>query len=50
MTVVLKPKGKGNWASVTMRIDGRHVTPLSMRVGQLLTIGGVVFRVCKVLP
>ncbi len=48
--LVLVPQGRGNWAAVTMRIDGRHVTPLSVRVGQLLTLGAVVFRVCQVLP
>ena len=30
--LVLVPQGRGNWAAVTMRIDGRHVTPLSVRV------------------
>jgi hypothetical protein len=50
LIVILKPKGKGNWAPLTMQIDGRHVTPLSVRVGQLLPIGGIVFRVCEVRP
>lgn len=50
MTVILKPSGRGNWATVTMQIDGRHVTPLSVRVGQLLNLGGIVFRVCQVRP
>lgn len=50
MTVILKPSGRGNWAPVTMQIDGRHVTPLSVRVSQLVPIGGIVFRVCQVLP
>lgn len=48
--MILKPSGRGNWAPVTMQIDGRHVTPLSVRVGQLLTLGGIVFRVCEVRP
>ena len=30
--MILKPSGRGNWATVTMQIDGRHVTPLSVRV------------------
>lgn len=48
--MILKPKGKGNWATVTVQIDGRHVTPLSVRVGQLMPIGGIVFRICEVRP
>ena len=48
--MILKPSGRGNWAAVTMAIEGRHVTPLSVRVGQLVTLGSVVFRVCRVLP
>lgn len=48
--LILKPKGRGNWAAVTVAIEGARVTPLSIAVGQLLTLGGVVWRICRVLP
>lgn len=47
--LVLKPNGRGNWSTTTVRIDGR-LGMLDVRVGQLLTLGGVTFRVCQVLP
>lgn len=50
MTLIIKPKGRGKWSITTVQIDGRHVTPLSVRVGQLLPLGGIVFRVCGVMP
>jgi hypothetical protein len=48
MTLTLKPQGRGNWAALTITIKGRHIAPLNVAVGALLTIGGIVFRVCKV--
>lgn len=48
--LILKPKGRGNWASVTVAIEGARITPLSIAVGQLITLGGVVWRICRVLP
>ena len=48
--LILKPKGRGNWASVTLHVDGARVTPLSIVAGQLLTLGGIVWRICKVSP
>ena len=50
MTLVLKPRGKGNWRSITMRIDGDRVSPLLIRVGHLLPLGGAVWRICEVRP
>ena len=47
--LVLKPKGSGNWTATTLRIDGR-LGPLDIRVGSVIELGGIVFRVCKVLP
>lgn len=48
--IILKPRGKGNWASVTVAIEGARITPLSIAVGDLFTLGGVVWRICRVLP
>jgi hypothetical protein len=47
MTLILKPRGRGNWAALTVTIKGKHIAPLNVAVGALLTIGGIVFRVCK---
>lgn len=46
--LTLKPKGRGNWKSSTLRIEGAHQLPLLVVVGQTITIGGVVFRICGV--
>ena len=48
--VVLKPKGRGNWKTSTMHIEGAHQLPMLVAVGQTITIGGVVFRICEVRP
>lgn len=50
MTLILRPSGRGNWAPVTMAIDGSRATPLLVRAGQKITLGDVVFRIVKVLP
>jgi len=46
--VVLKPVGRGNWSPVRMVIEGRHVTPLLVRPGDRMVLGGVLLRVCEV--
>ena len=48
--LTLKPKGRGNWRISTMHIEGAHQLPLLVAVGQLITIGGVVCRICGVKP
>jgi hypothetical protein len=48
--LILKPKGRGNWRPSTMHIEGAHQLPLLVAVGQTITIGGVVFRICGVKP
>ena len=48
MTLVLKLKGRGNWTSVVMALDGVRVSPLLIRAGQTFTLGGVVWRICEV--
>lgn len=48
--LILKPKGRGNWRALRVTIDGVHLSPLLVRVGQLVPLGGVVFRVCEVRP
>jgi len=52
MTLLLRPLGRGNWAVTTVSVEAsRHAPlPLEVHAGQLLTIAGRVFRVCRVLP
>ena len=46
--VTLQPVGRGNWTPVTLTVEGRHAAPLTVRVGDRLVLGGVMFRVCGV--
>lgn len=46
--LVCKPKGRGNWRSIVVAIEGDRAAPLLVKVGDTFTIGGVVFRICKV--
>jgi hypothetical protein len=50
VTLILRPPGRGNWAAITMAITGQRASPMLVRVGQLLTLGGVTFRIAQVLP
>ncbi len=50
MTVILKPAGRGKWHEVTMQIVGARAAPLLVRPGATFTLGGVVWRVCRVEP
>ena len=48
--LVLVPQGRGNWAPITVAIEGRHAIPLAFRVGDLFILADRVFRISKVLP
>lgn len=48
MTLVLKPKGRGNWSALTVRIDGARAQPLLFRVGSFIELAGFTYRICKV--
>jgi hypothetical protein len=50
MMLTLKPRGRGNWSTVTLIVSGARAAPLLIRVGQILTLGDVQFRICKVSP
>lgn len=50
MTLVLRPRGRGNWATVTLVLTGARATPLTFRVGETLPLGGITFRICAVQP
>lgn len=48
MMLILKPKGRGNWSTVDMVISGARALPLLFQVGQTFTMGGVVWRICRI--
>lgn len=48
--LVLKPKGRGNWTPIVLTVDGDRATPLLVKVGETVTLAGIVFRICEVRP
>lgn len=48
--LVLRPKGRGNWTPCRLVIDGDRLGPMMFRVGQLLPLGGIVFRIVRIDP
>lgn len=50
MTLILKPTGRGRWRPMAIEVDERRVPPMFVQAGQRIVIGGIVFRVAKVLP
>lgn len=48
MTLVLKPRGRGNWRSMTMVLEGER-GGLFIRAGQLIFLGGVHWRIARVI-
>lgn len=48
--LILRPKGRGNWKPLVVAIEGERASPLLVKVGQLLTLGGIVYRIAKVFP
>ena len=50
MTITLRPIGRGNWATLTMVLEGDRASPLFIRIGQRIFLGGLTFRICRVQP
>lgn len=58
--LILKPCGRGNWSPLRVTFEGKHAASLGLmlagldslglRVGQVLQLGGVRWRVCEVRP
>jgi hypothetical protein len=53
MTLILKPKGRGNWRPMTMRLEGFPWADCmwfagNIHVGATITVGLITFRICKV--
>lgn len=48
--LILRPAGRGNWATATLKIDSSRAQPLLVKVGDRFPIAGVVWRVVEVRP
>ena len=48
--LILRPPGRGNWAPLILAVEGKRAAPLLIRKGQRLPLGGVIYRIAKVLP
>ena len=46
--LILRPKGRGNWSTLQVTVTGQRASPLLVRKGHTITLGGVVFRICEV--
>lgn len=51
MTLILRPPGRGNWATVILTIEGRHAAECAMfKIGDPFQLGRQVFRIAGVVP
>ncbi len=54
MTLLLRRRGRGNWSTLWLQYDparqGQMPKLVQARVGDLLEVCGVVYRVAGVLP
>lgn len=50
MTLILRPRGRGNWSPVTCRLEGEWIYPIHYSVGQVIHMGGREWRISKVMP
>lgn len=48
--LTLKPKGKGNWHPLYLQVSGAHLPFLTVKPGDVVVLGGAVFRVCRIDP
>jgi hypothetical protein len=48
MTLVVKPKGRGNWTPRVWSVPGMLMC--EFYVGMQLKLGGITWRVCEVRP
>jgi hypothetical protein len=48
LTVLCKPVGRGNWASLSLSYIGPQMAPFVVRIGERFELAGVTWRVCEV--
>ncbi len=49
MTLIVVPRGRGNWRRITLKIEGADFTMFSFLVGDKLDFGGRCFWIAAVL-
>jgi hypothetical protein len=49
MTLICKPKGRGNWHVVTINLT-LPVDLFRVQVGQIIPLGDLMLRICEVYP
>ncbi|MDZ7892348.1 MAG: hypothetical protein U5L73_11400 [Rhodoferax sp.] len=49
MTLICKPKGRGNWHVVTIKLT-LPVDMFRAQVGQIIPLGDLLLRICEVQP
>jgi hypothetical protein len=50
LTLILRPRGRGNWSAVTVHLTGRRMEPLLVHRGATFALGGITWRVVEVRP
>ena len=48
MTLLCRPKGRGNWTVIPVVLPGTHADFFAFRPGMTLTIGARVLRVVEI--
>ena len=48
--LILRPVGRGNWATAELSISSDRAQPLLVKVGDRFELAGVTWRVVRVLP
>lgn len=48
MILVLRPVGRGNWKTVTIRVEGGRASPILVSRNDRIALGGITFRVVQV--
>lgn len=56
MTLICKPRGRGNWHAIVLEISMRQpdlfprLRIQALRAGESITVGQLVLRICEVRP
>ena len=52
MKLYLVPPGRGNWAPIVLTVErkGKALQPMFIQRNQRLPLGGVTYRISKVIP
>lgn len=50
MILTLRPIGRGNWKTLTIRVEGTRASPILVSKNDRLQLGGITYRVVSVAP